>query len=682
MDPGKSRYGGREDEIDVVARLSAAVDDEEAQLLNDEDNGQFELHEASRPVQSAQALREQAEDRPRPRTAGARARRRRPRWLAFLYGPDPPKIHSITPIFPSVQELPARWFERLLPRPWQRRTLLVLYLAVWAVALAVPLILSKGTATDASGAVIRHVDCVDVLWKRNNECGLDGVDCRPFSNSSFAFRCPADCAGVRVLNPHHVGPLDVNFRPLVVGGGSGTPYRGDSFICGAAIHAGVIDDTAGGCGVVTLVGEYYRYYASSQHGIDSIPFDSHFPLSFTVAADPAIKCTAPDPRWAVSLPLSLFFTALLSLVTTSPSLLFFAAFIGIFTHVALVSDPPNISTLSSSTLLPTLISEYTERLLPAVAIAILIYHVAACRALRGLPAAANLEKTLLWLGPFWLGALTNRTLEPLIPITRFTPHDLATAARQQPGSTVAVVVLATLVLLTALVQARTLYSEGRLPRYLALYAALLSALAGLSVILPRLGLHVHVHHYLLALLLLPGTAAQTRLSLAAQGLLLGLFTNGAARLGLAAVLETADALRGGDGAYGSVLPAVVAPLVERIGPGSKKEAMRIWFKWRGLAETVAGVNGNTGNGSTGGAGAGRPLEGISVLVNDVERFRGWFAERPLEEQVFSWTRRAGGVVADEYFRFGFLTAGGEALDYTEAGTWFVNGTWSQGAGYY
>jgi hypothetical protein len=79
---------------------------------------------------------------------------------------------------------------------------------------------------------------------------------------------------------------------------------------------------------------------------------------------------------------------------------------------------------------------------------------------------------------------------------------------------------------------------------------------------------------------------------------------------------------------------------------------------------------------------GLPVRGVSVLVNDVERYRGWFAERPLEEQVFSWTRRVGGVMADEYFRFGFVTEGGRALDYTEAGTWFVNGSWSQGEGYW
>ncbi|KAK4111622.1 hypothetical protein N656DRAFT_790253 [Canariomyces notabilis] len=429
--------------------------DEEAQLLNG--NDAYELDE---DPPTAQRPRDSAGSKPS-RRISIWSRQHAPRWLAFLYGPDPPKIYSLKPIFPAVQELPVKWLERALPQSWQRVILLILFLVAWALSLAVPLILSKGAARDASGTVIRHIDCIDTLWRRNNECGLDGVDCRPFSNTSFAFRCPADCASVRVLNPHHVGPQDVNFRPLVIGGGgegSQGIYRGDSFLCGAAIHAGVIDDATGGCGVVTLVGEYYRFFASSQHGIESIPFDSYFPLSFTVAADPAVKCTALDPRWTVSLPLSLLFTLLLSVLTTSAPVLYFTAFLGIFSHVALVSDPPNLSS-PSSTLLPSLTSHFAGRLLPALACAALIYLTCARRALSRLPASANLEKALCWT-----------------------------------------------------------------------------------------------------------------------------------------------------------------------------------------------------------------------------RFRGWFSERPLEGQAFAWTRRAGGTVADEYFRFGFLTTGGRALDYTRAGTWFVNGTWSQGDG--
>ncbi|KAK4042970.1 cysteine-rich secretory protein LCCL domain-containing 2 [Parachaetomium inaequale] len=654
------KYGDPEDDVEV--HLSEIID-EEAQLLGGEDYEQFELDEGPRP-----APRQQPSPQSQSRSRGFWTRQRTPRWLAFLHGPDPLKVHTINPLFPSVQELPVRWLEKSLPRRWQRIVLLVVFLVAWAASLAIPLTLSKGTATNASGTAIRHVDCVDTLWKRNNECGLDGVDCRPFSNTSFAFRCPADCASVRVLNPHHVGNQDVNFRPLVIGGGGGGPYRGDSFLCGAAIHAGAIDDATGGCGVATLVGEYYQYFSSAQHNIDSIPFDSYFPLSFTITTDPGLKCTAPDPRWTVSLPLSLLFTTLLTLFTTSPPLLFFTTFLGIFTHVALVSDPPNLSTPSTTYLLPSLISHYAARLLPALFTAAILYLTCVRHAL---PSSTNpnlsLEKTLLWLAPFWLGALSNRTLEPLIPIARLTPSDLTA----QPGALLALGVVITTILLIAAVQARTFYLSGHLPAYLLLYLTLGVSL-GLLAALPHL--HLRIHHYVLALLLLPGTAAQTRVSLICQGLLLGLFVNGVARWGFDSVLQTGEMLRG-DGGLGGLVPEVVAPLIERLvasTTGGGEGGMRIWFKWKALAE-----------GLLNGKGSGRmAVEGISVLVNDVERYRGWFAERPLEEQVFTWTRRVGGVVADEYFRFGFVAEGGRALDYTEAGTWFVNGSWSQGTGYW
>ncbi|KAL2137138.1 hypothetical protein VTI74DRAFT_8770 [Chaetomium olivicolor] len=652
------RFDDRDEEVEVQL---AEVADEEAQLLEGDDYEQYELEDGAGPIpRQQQSLQGQQ------KTRRFWTRQWTPRWLAFLHGPDPPKVQTIKPLFPSVQELPVKWLEKVLPRRWQRAVLMVFFLVAWAISLATPLLLSKGTATDASGTAIRHIDCVDTLWRRNNECGLDGVDCRPFSNTSFTFRCPADCASVRVLNPHHVGPQDINFRPLVVGGGGGGPYRGDSFLCGAAIHAGVIDDTTGGCGVVTLLGEYYQFFASSQHGIDSIPFDSSFPLSFKVTADPSIKCTVPDPRWTVSLPFSLAFTLLLSLFITSPSFLFFTAFTGIFTHVALVSDPPNLSTPSTAFFLPSLVSHYAARLLPALFCAAIIYRTCARRALAGLPATANIAKTLFWLVPFWIGALSNATIEPLIPISRLTPSDLTA----QPGAVAALVVLILLITAIALLQARTLYHEGRLPAYLALYLSLALGL-GLLAALPNL--HLRLHHYVLALLLLPGTAAQTRLSLICQGLLLGLFVNGVARWGFESILQTADALRGDAGFGGVLLPEVVPPLVHwDSAAGSRAGGMEIWFKWKALAaEMVEAARGS-----------GRALEGVSVLVNDVERYRGWFAERALEEQVFVWKRKKGGLVVDEYFRFGFVTEGGRALDYTEAGTWFVNGSWSQGEGYW
>jgi hypothetical protein len=82
------------------------------------------------------------------------------------------------------------------------------------------------------------VGCTSVYWSPNNGCGLDGLQCAPFDNSTFDFRCPAQCNSVVLLNPRTVGNEQVDFVPLIVGGGDeNKTYRGDSFICAAATQA-------------------------------------------------------------------------------------------------------------------------------------------------------------------------------------------------------------------------------------------------------------------------------------------------------------------------------------------------------------------------------------------------------------------------------------------------------------
>lgn len=82
------------------------------------------------------------------------------------------------------------------------------------------------------------ITCTSTYWEANDGCGLDGQSCTPFDNSTFDFRCPAQCKAVVLANPRTVGNAQVDLVPLIVGGGdaNGT-YRGDSFVCAAAVHA-------------------------------------------------------------------------------------------------------------------------------------------------------------------------------------------------------------------------------------------------------------------------------------------------------------------------------------------------------------------------------------------------------------------------------------------------------------
>lgn len=94
----------------------------------------------------------------------------------------------------------------------------VVFLSVWLFLFTTPLVLSSLPTTDNLGQDVVSLDCIDTLWKWKNECRLDGIDCRPFSNKSLAFRCPVGCKDVKVLNARLVGASEVIFKPLVVGG--------------------------------------------------------------------------------------------------------------------------------------------------------------------------------------------------------------------------------------------------------------------------------------------------------------------------------------------------------------------------------------------------------------------------------------------------------------------------------
>lgn len=429
-----------------------------------------------------------------------------------------------------------------------------------------------------------------------------------------------------------VGSQSILYRHFVIGGPKDSSplgysegsYRGDSQICLAAIHAGVIENSRGGCGIFTLLGEKASYSGTERHGIASIGFDSSFPMSFAVKAIEGQNNACIDLNWIV-LALSVTVTAIISLATASPAVFYFCTFTIIFFQVALLSDAPDFEDYLS------VVQSGLSRFLPAMFIAIVVFILCVQKSLHGLE--AQLEKTILWLGGCWFGALENYTLDRL-PLQRLTPRDFA-----QSGALAVLIVLIGLLTIATVIQAWSLWIEGRLPRYVALYTILACCLSVLSQ-LP--GLNLRIHHYILALLLLPGTAIQSKLSLLFQGFLVGLFINGVARWGFASILET-DVSLARLGPMGTPFPAVPVPTIQ----GSN-----ISFNFAELSEE---------------------WDGISIRVNDVERFR-WFQTDG--HPSLSWTRSKDEPL---YFRFGYLRIGFiEGIlqgDYTKAGMWARNNSW-------
>ncbi|RYN27322.1 hypothetical protein AA0113_g7614 [Alternaria arborescens] len=557
--------------------------------------------------------------------------------VVWVKGPQPPRPWKIHPFFSKIQTAPIQLLNNYFPERRQKIALLVFFYFCWLLTFGLVLHRSAFAADiPGYGSPVR-IRCTDRFWSDGNGCGLNGDLCRPFENSTMPFRCPANCRREQLLNPHAVGDKNVNYRQLVIGGPTdeeetleNTYYRADSFICGAAIHAGFINDASGGCGVVAQVGEKNEYPSVNRRHIKSIGFDSYFPRSFSFLSGTQAKCR--DLRWPL-LGVSLTFTILLSLFTTSPSVFFSSIFFGVFFHVALASDPPNLTDYYS------IISIALGRFLPASFCMYAVYQFAVRRQLQGLH--AQVEKTILWLGGCWIGALNNYTFDK-IPIERLTPHDI----KNQPGAIPALIIIVLILFTIALGQAWSFRVEGRLPRYLAIYGALVGGILAL-VAIPKM--NVRIHHYILGLLLVPGTSMQTRPSLLFQGILIGLFINGTARWGFASILETPSALRG-DAPMGTLLPIITAPIIHN-NLNIHHLRSNITFDWHFPFP--------------------EPYDGISILVNDVERYHE-YADRM--EESWTWTRHMENV--NEYFRFGYLKGGGRG-DYTKAGVWRADGGWTE-----
>lgn len=554
--------------------------------------------------------------------------------VTWVKGPQPPRPWKIHVFFPKIQTAPVHFVNNYFPKRKHKIALLVSFYFFWLLSFTLVLHRSAFAAdVPGYGAPVR-IGCTDRFWNDGNDCGLNGDLCRPFGNVTMPFRCPATCRRVIIQNPHTVGAKSIVYKQMVIGGPkdeqgnlNNTMYRADSFICQAAIHAGFISDTNGGCGVVAEVGEKSVYPAVNRNHIKSTGFDSYFPKSFTFV--PGTQAQCQDLRWPL-LGVSLTFTILLSIFTTSPAIFFISEFLGIFFHVALVSDPPDLTDYYA------MISIALGRLLPAGFCMYAIYRFAVKHSLQGLD--AQVEKTILWLGGCWVGALNNYTFDH-IPIERLTPHDI----QNQPGAIPALITVVLVLFSIALGQIWAFRVEGRLPKYLAIYGILVGGVLAL-VAIPKM--NVRIHHYILGLLLVTGTSMQNRPSLLWQGILIGLFINGTARWGFASILETPDALRG-DAPVGSLLPLITAPIIYNNFNLHIKPNITFDFHLP-FPESY---------------------DGLSILVNDVERYHE-FEERM--QNSWTWVKHMEGV--PEYFRFAYLRSGGRG-DYTKAGTWGAEGSW-------
>ncbi|KAF9270071.1 LCCL domain-containing protein [Marasmius fiardii PR-910] len=537
--------------------------------------------------------------------------------LVYDYDPKPLlniNIHVRNSKFVLPLEILVSKAVRPLNSPWLFAVLVVGYIIGFAFFSRAQSFLTPPSS---------FIECTSTYWLDKNGCGLDGQQCLPGStDGTFDFRCPAQCTGVILQNPRTVGNGQMSFVPLIIGGGDdeGT-YRGDSFICAAAVQAGKISNSKGGCATLRLIGNYTNFLPLRSHGLTSIGFPTEFPLSWRFEENTPLS-SCEDNRDA-ALALNVIISCLIFVVLRpKPIITFWCLFCIGFWHISLFSQP------AAS---PPPLERAFGIFLPGLFVAYGFWRVAWRFVL---PAFAKLpmEGMVLYLGPYWVGVLANMTTER-IPISRL----LATDIKARSGGIASLVVIIVVVVALAINQIRVIRKTGWLPHYFRWYA-----IGGLVVlVLSQLpGLVVRIHHYIIAMVLTPGTAFPTKISAILQGLLLGLFLNGIAAFGFDSFLQSPESLVR-DAPVGSDLPSLTT--------NSSNWNPQIPFSnqsitWSPLAEGWSG---------------------FSLLVDDVERYSG---------DALNFSLVALNASIPHFFRLA-MTANGTTGDYTKAGTLWPNGTW-------
>ncbi|KOS16372.1 hypothetical protein Malapachy_2978 [Malassezia pachydermatis] len=156
-----------------------------------------------------------------------------------------------------------------------------------------------------------------------------------------------------------------------------------------------------------------------------------------------------------------------------------------------------------------------------------------------------LEFGIGWLGLWWIGVLLDVVFAD-VPLSRLTGHDIA----QQPGALTSLVIIVVVVICLAINQVRVIRNAGVLPKFLTLYI-IAAIILGLCAAVPNEV--VRLHHYIIALALLPGCCFPTRVSMLCCAILVGMFINGVGRWGFDGLLQD-DAVVQGDATGSSALP--------------------------------------------------------------------------------------------------------------------------------
>lgn len=269
-----------------------------------------------------------------------------------------------------------------------------------------------------------------------------------------------------------------------------------------------------------LVGNFTNFVGRVANGVSSISFPTTFPLSYRVV--PASDYGSCSDLRSPALAFNILITCLLFLFIRPKAIVLYWSMVCIgFWHITFFSDPRSE---------PPPISDAFGAFLPTLFVAHAFWMHAFQHVLPFFD-AAPIERAVLYLAGFWCGTLFNIVTEG-IPIDRLVASDLAA----RPGAITALIIIIIVVIAIVVNQIRVIRKTGWLPKYLAWH--LIGVLViGILAALPTLTLRIH--HFIVGIVLMAGTAFPTRLSAVYQAFLLGMFLNGVSRWGFDSILQTA-----------------------------------------------------------------------------------------------------------------------------------------------
>lgn len=326
-------------------------------------------------------------------------------------------------------------------------------------------------------------------------CGLLGGECR-----GSAALLPVRCPGLGSKTPNGT----------IVGS---NPYRGDSTLCPAAIHAGLVDKW-GGCFNVQVSGPVNSFPGSTANGVTGRSFDSWFPGSISLLPMPGAQYCSFE-LWWVPCVLTNAFLFILAMFRPRRQLFWWSMLTSFYWYVALTG---NQEMLQMRDVMQTL----GGFVLFALSSQTFLWKFGRADAsFTDTASGRPLEVLLFELLPMQL-LLHIQLLAPLVGDYDLTPKGLSqTGGKLLYGLGLAVLLPLVIYLL------RRWYLAGALRQLFLGVAGVVVAIGILSIFVSkttRWGLHLH--HYFMGLLGYLGARGDSKVAVVVRAISLGSFING------------------------------------------------------------------------------------------------------------------------------------------------------------